>query len=187
MSLQADNIAYASLAFISSDGNRARRINLIKCKTTRLFVSDVVTFSEGTYDVELSGHDIHGVSFTQSTEHTLTFDSSNTVDYDLTPLGEGTLEMKRNETLSFVFRLHNPSVYSTSFHFASTSVRGFDKQVTPFSAVVPGQQAVNVTFTLNIDAERGRLIRAGSSYRFTLFASNGCASYSASKTVTVTN
>ena len=97
LSLQADNIAYASLAFISSDGNRARRINLIKCKTTRLFVSDVVTFSEGTYDVELSGHDIHGVSFTQSTEHTLTFDSSNTVDYDLTPLGEGTLEMKRND------------------------------------------------------------------------------------------
>ena len=188
MSLQADNIAYASLTFVSSDGNQARRINLFKCKTTRLFVSDVVTFSEGTYNVELSGHDIYGVSFTQTTGHTLTFDSSNTVDYELASVGEDTLNFDtRNETLSFSFRLHNPSVYSTSFQFASTSVRGFDKVIIPISAVVPGRKAVDITFTLSIDSESGGLIRTGSSYKFTLFASNGCASYSASKTVVVTN
>ena len=189
MSLQADNIAYASLTFVSSDGNQARRINLFKCKTTRLFVSDVITFSEGTYDVELSGHDIYGVSFTQTTGHTLTFDSSNTVDYELVSVGEDTLsfDTERNKTLSFSFRLRNPSVYSTSFQFASTSVRGFDKVVTPISAVVPGRQAVDITFTLSIDSESSGLISAGSSYKFTLFASNGCASYSASKTVVVTS
>ena len=189
MSLQADSIAYASLTFISSDGNQARRINLFKCKTTRLFVSDVVTFSEGIYDVELSGHDIHGVSFTQTTGHILTFDSTNTVDYELAPVGEDTLnfDTENNETLSFSFHLHNPSVYSTSFQFASTSVRGFDKVVTPISAVVPGRKSVDITFTLSINSESGGLIRTGSSYKFTLFASNGCASYSASKIVVVTN
>ena len=95
--------------------------------------------------------------------------------------------MVRNETLSFIFRLRNPSVYSTSFQFASTSMRGFDKRVIPFSAVVPGRQFVDIMFTLSIDSRRGRLIKSGSPYKFTLFASNGCASYSASKTVRVNN
>ena len=70
LSLQADNIGYASLTLTASDENQARRINLIKCKSTPLFVSDVITFSEGTYDVGLSGHDIHVVSFTQATQDT---------------------------------------------------------------------------------------------------------------------
>ena len=187
LSLQADNIGYASLTLISSDENQARRINLIKCKSTRLFVSDVITFSEGTYDVHLSGYDIHGVSFTQATGHTITFDSSNIVDYELTSVGEELLDMERNETLSFIFRLRNPSVYSTSFHFASSSVRGFDKRVTPIFAVIPGQESIDIMFTLSIDSQRGRFINTGSSYRFTLFTSNGCASYSASKTVRVAN
>ena len=150
-------------------------------------MSDIITFSEGTYDVQLAGHDIHGVGFTQTTGHTLVFDSSNTVDYELTSVGEETLEMKHNETLSFIFRLRNPSLYSTSFHFASSSVRGFDKRVTPISAVVPGRQSVEIMFTLGIDSEPSSSINIGSTYKFALFASNGCASYSISKTVMVTN
>ena len=47
-------------------------------------------------------------SLMQTTGHTLTFDSSNTVDYELASVGEDTLnfDTENNETLSFSFRLH---------------------------------------------------------------------------------
>ena len=137
--------------------------------------------------MQLVGHDIHGVGFSQETGHTLNFDSSNVVNYDLTSVdGEAALEMLRNETTSFAFRLYNPSVYSTTFVIASTSVSGFNKIVTPISVVIPGKESVNITFTISIDSELGNLVKTGSTYRFTMFTSNGCASYSISKRVIVT-
>ena len=185
LSSQASNISYVSLNLISSERSLARRINLIKCRSSGLFVSDVITFSEGTYEVQLAGHDIHGVSFRQDTRHTLVFDSSSKVEYELTSVGEGTIEMARNNSLTFSFHLHNPSVYSTSFRFASTSVRGFDKQVVPVSAIVPAKKSVEIMFTIRVDSQLGELVKTGSSYRFTLFTSNGCVSYSIYKTVIV--
>ena len=125
------------------------------------------------------------MKFLQATGHTLTFDSSNTVNYELTSVGMETLEMKQNETLSFSFRLHNPSMYSTSFHFASSYVRGFLKQVTPVSAVVQGGESLDIMFALRVNPDLSEFVTDGGLYKFTLFASNGCGSYTISKNVVI--
>ena len=148
-------------------------------------MSDVITFYEGTYGVELTGHDVHGVVFSQQTSHTLTFDSSNAVEYTLSSLQNKTITMDRMETLSFSFHLYNPSIYSTTFNFASTSVKEFRKRVTPTAAIVGGKESVEIQFTVSVKPQYRESLTSGSRYRFTLFTSNGCVSYSISKTVIV--
>ena len=166
------------------DGTLARRINLRKC--SGFFVSDVITFASGasgTYQIQLTGHDSNGVGFMQDTSHRVMLDESRSVDYELRAVNGSIVEITSNDTLSFSFELFNPGTYSTNFHFASSSVRGFKKEFTPIVAIVPPKESVEITFTLQVDPLNINMLSPGSSYRFTLFGSNGCRSVSAAKTV----
>ena len=119
----------------------------------------------------------------QDTGHTVVLDESRSVDYELTTVNGSTIDITVNDTVSFSFELYNPGIYSTNFHFASSTVRGFKKEFRPIVTLVPPGESVEITFTLQVDLQNIALLSRGSSYRFTLFGSNGCRSVSASKTV----
>ena len=177
-------MSFASLNLINVDGVLYRRINLKKCEA--FFVSDVITFprgASGTYNVQLAGHDSHGVAFMQDTSHRVVLDDSRSVNYELTAVGSNSIEIHTNDTLSFSFQLHNPGDYSTSFQFASSRVMGFKKEVTPIAALIPPGERAEITFTVQVDPQQIERLIPGSSHRFTLYGSNGCRSVSAFKTV----
>ena len=119
----------------------------------------------------------------QDTSHRVVLDESRSVEYKLTAEGNTSLDAGINDTLMFSFYLYNPGEYSTRFVFASTSVIGFKKDVSPTSVVISSGETAEITFTLRIDQRNAKRLTHGSSYIFSLFGSNGCSSLSASKTV----
>ena len=119
----------------------------------------------------------------QDTSHRVVLDESRSVNYELYAVNSSILDISVNDTLSFSFELYNPGVYSTNFNFASSTVRGFKKEVTPIIALVPPKERVEITFILQVDPQNVNMLSSGSLYRFTLFGSNGCRSVSASRTV----
>lgn len=183
LSSQSSKISFASLNLFNEDGSLSRRIILRKCDG--FFVSDAITFGKTeTLTVQLAGHDAHGVAFVQDTSHEVVFDENRSVNYELSAAtGNNVLRIGSNDTLSFSFYLYNPEQYSTRFSFASSSVTGFQKNVTPTSVVVGPRERAEITFTLQVDQQNTENLSPGSSYRFALFGSNGCKSVSASKAV----
>ena len=184
LSSQSSKISFASINLVSEDGRSTKHITLKKCDG--FFSSDIISFARGTsgrYNVQLIGHDALGVAFMQDTRHKIVLDQSRSVDYDLIAGGNDSLNIGVNDTLEFSFYLYNPGDYSTQFVFASSSVIGFKKEVSPTAVVIRSRETAEITFTLNVDQRNTEKLTQGSSYRFSLYGSNGCRSLSASKTV----
>ena len=164
---------------IIGNGRVVARVPLHKCSK---FLIGNTTFPLGTFTYELGGEDQDGNPFVYNTNKNATFGPGNGY-FNLSAVNGTNLEIDLYDVVRLTYELRNTNPYgSVAFNFTAESVDGFSKFLRPYQATVGVGESVQVTITASAGSSR---IRRGSSHAFTVTATNGCTTLSASKTVTI--
>jgi len=164
---------------IIGNGQVVAHVALHKCSE---FLVGSTTFPLGTFTYELRGEDQDGNPFVYNTKKNITFGSGNSY-FDLGPVNGTSLGIDLYDVILLTYKLSNNNPYgSMAFNFTAQSVDGFSKFLRPYQATVGVGESVQVTITARAGSSR---IRRGSTYMFTVTATNGCMTLSASKTVNI--
>ena len=152
---------------------------LSKCSE---FLIGNTTFPLGTFTYELGGEDQDGNPFVYNTKKNAAFGPGSSY-YAFSAVNGTSLEIDYYDIFSLTYELNNTNPYgSVTFNFATEPVDGFSRFFRPHLATVGAGESVQVTVTASIGSSR---IRRGSSHTFTVTATNGCTTLSASKTVNI--
>ena len=147
-----------------------------------IFLIGNTTFPLGTFTYELGGEDQDGNPFVYNIKKNTTFGSGNSY-FTLSAINGTSLEMDLYDVILLTYELHNTNPYgSVTFNFTAESADGFSRFLWPYQATVGAGESVQVTITARVGSSR---IRRGSSHIFTVTATNGCMTLSASKTVNI--
>ena len=164
---------------IIGNGRVVTRVPLHKCSK---FLIGNTTFPLGTFTYELGGEDQDGNPFVYNTKKNVTFGPGNSC-FALSPVNGTSLEMDLYDIILLTYELRNTCPYgSVTFNFTAEPVYGFIKFLWPYRATVGAGESVQVIITASAGSSR---ISRGSSHTFTLTATNGCTTLSASKTVNI--
>ena len=164
---------------IIGNGRVVARVPLHKCSE---FLIGNTTFPLGTFTYELRGKDQDGIPFVYNTKKNTTFGPGNSY-FTLGAVNGTSLEMDLNDFVLLKYKLCNTNPYgSVTFNFTAQSVDGFSKSLWPYQATVGAGESVQVTIAASVSSSS---IRRGSSHTFTVTATNGCTTLSASKTVNI--
>ena len=146
------------------------------------FLVGNTTFPLGTFTYELGGQDQDGNPFVYDTKKTITFGPGSSY-YTFSAVNGTSLEIDYDDIFSLTYELNNTNPYGpVTFNFTAEPVDGFSRFLRPHRATVGAGESVQVTLTANVGSSR---IRRGSSHTFTVTATNGCTTLSASKTVNI--
>lgn len=112
----------------------------------------------------------------------VTFGPGNSY-YTFSPVNGTSLEIDYDDIFSLTYELNNTNLYGpVTFNFTAEPVDGFSRLLRPHQATVGAGESVQVTLTANVGRSR---IQQGSSHTFTVTATNGCTTLSASKAVNI--
>ena len=126
--------------------------------------------------------DQDGNPFVYNARKNATFGSGSSY-FTLSAVNGTSLEMDLYDAILLTYELHNANPYgSVTFNFTTEPVDGFIKFLWPYQATVGAGGSVQVIITASAGSLR---IRRGSSHTFTVTATNGCMTLSASKTVNI--
>ena len=151
-------------------------VPLHKCSK---FVVGNTTFPLGTFTYDLGGEDQDGNPFVYNTKKITTFMPGSNY-FTLSAVNGTSLEI---DVILLTYELCNTNPYgSVTFNFTAESVDGFSKFLWPYQATVGAGESVQVTIAASVSSSS---IRRGSSHTFTVTATNGCTTLSASKTVNI--
>jgi len=156
--------AEISSAYLNIIGNRrvVAHVSLHKC--SEFFIGNT-TFPLGTFTYDLGGEDQDGNPFVYNTKKITTFMPGSKY-FTLSAVNGTSLEI---DVILLTYELCNTNPYgSVTLNFTAESVDGFSKFLWPYQATVGSSR-----------------IRRGSSHTFTVTATNGCTTLSASKTVNI--
>ena len=169
----------AYLNIVGRNRTVVARIPLSKCSE---FLIGNTTFPLGTFTYELGGHDQDGNPFVYDTKKTITFGPGSSY-YTFSAVNGTSLEIDYDDIFSLTYELNNTNPYGpVTFNFTAEPVDGFSRFLRPHRATVGAGESVQVTLTANVGSSR---VRQGSSHTFTVTATNGCTTLSASKTVNI--
>ena len=157
------------------------QIPLSKCSE---FLIGNTTFPLGTFTYELGGEDQDGNPFVYNTKKNAVFGPGSSY-YAFSAVNGTSLEIDYNDIFSLTYELNNTNPYgSVTFNFAAEPVDGFSRFLRPHRATVGAGESVQVNMTVTASVGSSRIWR-GSSHMFTVTATNGCTTLSASKTVNI--
>ena len=140
-----------------------------------------VTFPLATVRYKAVGNDINGRPFIVSLSKSATFVPEDKETFRVVIEGENPREVEHDQTILFVVTVHNlHALNDAHYTFTAESVTGFRQAFRPTSLVVPPRENGSV----NMIILQGT-VEPGTSYTFTATVSDGCISYSASKTLLI--
>ena len=171
-----------SSAYINIVGRNRTIVAHIPLSKCSEFLIGNTTFPLGTFTYELGGQDQNGNPFVCDTKKTITLGPGNSY-YTFNPVNRTSLEINYDDIFSLTYELNNTNPYGpVTFNFTAEPVDGFSRFLSPHHATVGAGESVQVTLTASVGSSR---IRRGSSHTFTVTATNGCTTLSASKTVNI--
>ena len=169
----------AYLNIVGRNGTVVAHIPLSKCSE---FLVGNTTFPLGTFTYELGGEDQDGNPFVYNIRKNAVFEPGSSY-YIFSAVNGTTLEIDYDDIFSLTYELNNTNPYGpVTFNFTAQPVDGFSRFLQPHQATVGAGESVQVTVTASIGSSR---IRRGTSHTFTVTATNGCTTLSASKTVNI--
>ena len=173
--------AEISSAYLNIIGNRRVVAHVPLHKCSEFFIGNT-TFPLGTFTYDLGGEDQDGNPFIYNTKKNTTFMPGSNY-FTLSAVNGTSLEIDLYDVILLTYELRNTNPYGlVTFNFTAESADGFSKFVWPYQATVGVGESVQVTITARVGSSR---IRRGSSHTFTVTATNGCTTLSASKTVNI--
>lgn len=180
-STQSELINSASVQLLNSTGETAVEATLERCNSS--WTGVITTPSVGDYTYQIEGQDTSNHQFIYFTRRKVNFLSGKeyfhfaSADTDIM-----TARFDDPIVLSFTLTSNNP-FGSTIFQFEAENLDGFIVFKMPMQSVLAYGENVNITATLHVASSR---IKTGLPYNFTVTASNGCTTLSASKTFVLT-
>ena len=176
---RSTEISSAYVNILGRDRTIIAHIPLSKCSK---FLVGNTTFPLGTFTYELGGEDQDGNPFVYNTKKNAVF-GPGTSYYAFSAVNGTSLEIDYDDIFSLTYELNNTNLYgSVTFNFAAQPVDGFSRFLRPRRATLGAGESIQVTVTASVGSSR---IRRGSSHTFTVTATNGCTTLSASKTVNI--
>ena len=162
------------LSLVNSERITVREAPLISCSNALIAN---MSFPRGEYTYLLTGEDTAGIPISFRINKKVLFLEG---EYELTANG-GPIEIELSDTFNFSISISNKNSYASSFTF-SMDATGFVGLVEPSSVLVQPREMVDVRVTSWVSSS---LIQSGSSNVITVEASNGCATLTATQTVTI--
>ena len=138
--------------------------------------------STGNYSYQLAAQDVFNNTFVYHTHKTIEYQSGQEY-YNLNYTGEQDVTVEVGDHVELKFQLGSTNPYGpTTFKLKAERVEGFTYTAEPSEITLsPGQVAeVKAVYYAGSSS-----LQAGSNYVATLTASNGCATISASKNITI--
>lgn len=179
-SSRSDMIYSARIQLLDDNGELAAHAELDKCALS--WTSNVTLPSSGTYSYQLEGQDKYTNPFVYFTQKTVEYQSGKDY-YTLSYTGEESIVVEVGELVELQFQLESTNPYGpTTFSLTAERVAGFSYHADPSEVTLaPGQTTVVKAVYLPASSD----LEPGSSYTGTLMATNGCATLTASKDITI--
>ena len=170
----------SQIQLLDENGEDAASAELDKCGLS--WTANLSLSSPGRYSYQLEGHDLYTNPFIYFTQKTVDYVSGQYY-YSLNYNGSDDVVVEVGELVELKFLLESTNPYGpTTFTLAAERVAGFSFFADPSEVTLsPGQSAVVTAVYLPARAA----LDAGSSYKGTLTATNGCVSLSASNDITI--
>ena len=172
---QIEDIGSVSIQLLDEgSGELLTESPLYRC-ANRLLGS--VLFPQDTVMFRAVGNDVNGRPFSTSLSKTATFVQSK---FEVVMEGDDPIEVDQGQTLSINLTVHNHDISDTHYNFTAEHMTGFGVAFRPASLTVPAGGSGSVSMIiLQLGAE------AGSSYTFIVTVTDGCASHSIYKNVSI--
>ena len=170
----------SQIQLLAENGEVAASAELDKCGLS--WTANLSLPSPGSYSYQLEGQDLYTNPFIYFTQKTVDYVSGQGY-YSLNYNGSEDVVVEVGELVELKFLLESTNPYGpTTFTLAAERVAGFSFFADPSEVTLsPGQSAVVKAVYLPASAN----LDAGSSYKGTLTATNGCVSLSASNDITI--
>ena len=137
-----------------------------------------ITFPLASVKYRAVGNDVNGRPFIASLSKSATFVPKK---FRIVIEGENTIEVEHDQIILLVVTVHNlHDLNDAHYTFTAESVTGFRQAFRPTSLVVPPRENGSVNMIILQET-----VEPGTSHTFTATVSDGCISYSASKTVSI--
>ena len=180
MSSKNDVMYSAQIQILGDNGKVAAYCELEKCGLS--WTGNIMLPSVGTYSYVVAGHDLSTIPFLHETYKTVVYHSGQDYYY-LNYTGKENIVVEVGELTELTFKLESKNPYGpTTFNLKAERVAGFTYTVEPSEVTVSPGEAAQVK-ALYLPASS--MLEPGSSYTATLTATNGCATLSESKDITI--
>ena len=181
VSSSKSDLIYSTQIQLLGENRAAAYTELNKCGLS--WTGNITLPTTGSYSYQLAAQDIYNNTFVYHTHKTVDYQSGREY-YNLTYTGKQDVTAEVGDRVELNFQLGSTNPYGpTTFKLKAERVEGFTYTTDPSEITVsPGQVAeVKAVYYAGSSS-----LQAGSSYTATLTASNGCATISASKSITIT-
>lgn len=180
MTSSKSNLIYSAQIQLLGEEGVAAYAELNKCDLS--WMGNISLPSTGNYYYQLAAQDLYGNTFDYHTQKTVEY-QSGVEYYSLNYTGMQDIAVEVGERVELKFQLENTNPYgATTFKLKAERVEGFTYTAEPSEITLsPGQvKEVKAIYFAGSSS-----LQPGSSYTGTLTASNGCATISASKDITI--
>ena len=163
------------LSLVNSKRFTVQEAPLISCSDALIAN---MSFPRGEYTYLLTGEDRAGIPISYHIKNKVLFEAG---EYDLTVNGGLSMEIELTDTFNSSFSISNRNAFASMFTF-SVDIPGFVGLVEPSSALVKPRETVHVRATSWVSSSS---IRRGSTNVITFQASNGCTTFTGTKTLMI--
>ena len=140
-----------------------------------------ITFPLASVKYRAVGNDVNGRPFIASLSKSATFVPGDKEKFRIVIEGENLMRVEYDQIITLVVTVHNlHDLNDAHYTFTAESVTGFRQAFRPTSLIVPPRENGSVNMIILQET-----VEPGTSHTFTATVSDGCISYSASKTVSI--
>ena len=179
-SSKSDMIYSSEIQLLSDDREVTAHTNLNRCGLS--WTGNVTLPPTGSYSYQLEGQDLFANPFVYFTQKSVNYASGQDY-YSLNYTGQEDIVVEIGELVELSFQLESVNLYGpTTFSLTAERVAGFTYFADPSEITLsPGESAVVKAIYLPASSE----LEPGTTYAATMTATNGCATLSASKGITI--
>lgn len=164
-----------------SNGKVLQTMPLAVCGGT--FVTDELSFPQGTFTYEIEGTDTNGVPFKYDRKETVVFESKASM-YELSA-DTSLINVDVGEKFKVVYTLKNKGKYCTSFNVKVPKVEGFEIEVLP-SGITENELTLHGKGSVEITViGHATSAAAGKTHQIPITVSNDCSTVKKEKPVKV--
>ena len=180
MTSKSDIIHSAQIQLIADKGELAANAELSKCSLS--WTGNITLPPSGTYSYVLAGKDRATIPFVHHTQKTVDYESGQDY-YQLKYTGKEDVVVEVGERAELNFELESQNPYGpTTFRLKAERLVGFSYTAEPSEVTLsPGE----TTKVKAVYLPASSILEPGLSHTATLTATNGCATLSTSKDITI--
>lgn len=180
VSSSRSDLIYSTQIQLLGENSVAAYAELDRCGLS--WTGNITLPSTGSYSYQLAAQDIFNNTFVYHTHKNVDY-RSGLEYYNLTYTGEQDITVEVGDRVELKFQIGSTNPYGpTSFKLKAESVEGFTYTAEPSEVTLSLGEVAEVKAVYYAGSSS---LQPGSSYTATLTASNGCATISASKNITI--